>query len=86
MLISASPEDFTALDSSLVQFMVGSATGSPATFNVNIQPDLILEGDQVFTVELDSAPDQYTIGDVSSTEVTIIDDDGILFITVLLCV
>ena len=58
--------------------MVGSATGSPASFNVTIQPDMILEGDQVFTVELDSAPDQYTIGDVDSTEVTITDDDGIV--------
>ena len=74
LLIPAAPGDYTSLTSFSVIFL---STGSGVEqFSVTINPDMILEGDQAFSVDLVASSLAYTIGTVSSFTVTINDDDG----------
>ena len=48
-----------------------------ATFNVPINDDMILEGDENFMLTIDETlPDGVTRGDPSKATVTIVDNDG----------
>ena len=58
-----------------VQFDAGE---DRASFNVSINNDNILEGNEVFnlTVDASSLPGSVTVGDHGQATVTIVDDDG----------
>jgi len=47
-------------------------------FNISITDNDIFEGNESFTLDINSAflPDDVTIGDLDQATVTIIDDDG----------
>ena len=76
-LLAVFNEDFIVADPLMVTFPTTSVSGDTACAAITILDDDAFEGDHSFTVNLTSTtPTGVTIGTVSSTTVTIQDNDG----------
>ena len=71
MLFSAGPNDFTPI----VSVITFRPSTTESCVNISVSRDVVLEDDEVFTVQL-STSDEAALLSLSSANVTILDNDS----------